>query len=172
MHVNLLLFALGALLLIVGRKLFWLAVAVIGFASGLEWAPQFIHDDSKLIIFVVALAMGLVGAILEVFLQYLAVGIAGFIAGVHLTLALWNFLNLQSTSYLWLFSLIGGVILATVALSLLNWALIILSSLVGAGLVSQALMLHQSAAALVFVLLVVVGILMQSHLIRRPATVT
>jgi hypothetical protein len=172
MHTNLLVLGLGALLLIVGRKLFWLVVGVLGFVSGIELVPQVIHDGSRLTILTVAIAMGVLGALLAVFLQYLAVGIAGFIAGVHLIPAFLSLLNFQINRYMWVFSLVAGFIFAILALVLLNWALIMLSSLVGASLVCQALMLGKTAAALVFVILVVAGVMLQSNHFRRQQTVT
>jgi hypothetical protein len=171
MNANLLLLAIGILFLMLGRKLFWLVVAVMGFASGLELAAQFIHAESKVVILSLALAMGILGGILAIFLQYAAVGLAGFAAGAHLIPTFSNLLNLQGSPNLWLFSLLGGVMMSILALSLLNWALVILSSLVGAGLVCQALTLQQTTAVLVFVILVAVGIILQSNLVLRRVSV-
>ena len=162
--------AIGILLVVLGRKIFWLVVAVMGFVSGFEWVPLFFHNESKVVILTVALALGLLGAVLEIFLQYLAVGLAGFLAGAYLITAFSTLFNLEINSYLWLFAIVGGVIVAIVALMLLDWALIILSSLVGASLVCQALQLKQGMAVLVFVVLAAVGILIQSKVNRRTAT--
>ena len=52
--------AIGILLVVLGRKLFWLVVAVMGFVSGFEWVPLFFHNESRVVILTVALAMGLV----------------------------------------------------------------------------------------------------------------
>ena len=122
-------------------------------------------------ILTVALAMGLLGAVLAIFLQYFAVGFAGFLAGVrlitvfscsfeygkqHLPLAIrpdWR----SHCRYL-------GVDAAGLAV------VTILSSLVGASLVCQALQLQQGMAVLVFVVLAAVGILIQSKVDRRRAT--
>lgn len=158
------------LLLTVGRKLFWLVVAVMGFVSGLELAPQFIHEESRVALLAVALSMGLLGGMLAIFLQYLGVGIAGFIAGAHLTPVLLNLLNLQNNPYSWVLSLVGGIIAAVLALSLLNWALIILSSLVGASLICQGFFLQQTTATLIFFILVMVGVTLQSNLVKHPVT--
>jgi Domain of unknown function (DUF4203) len=161
--------AIGILLLVLGRKLFWLVVAVLGFVAGFEWVPLFFHDESKVVIFSVALAMGVLGAVLAVFVQYFAVGVAGFLAGTHLATVFSSLLNLESNTYFWLFALIGGAVGAILALMLLDWALIILSSLVGASLVCQALVVEQGMAVLVFVVLAAVGILIQSRLDRHAA---
>ncbi len=75
---------------------------------------------------------------------------------------------MHSSQDIWLFSLLGGVLGAILALLLLGWALIILSSLIGASLICQALPLPQATSALCFIVLAAVGILVQSNLIRRP----
>lgn len=162
--------AIGILLVVLGRKIFWLVVAVLGFVSGFEWVPLFFHNESRVVILTVALAMGLLGAVLAIFLQYFAVGFAGFLAGVRLITVFSVLLNMESSTYLWLFALTGGVIAAILALMLLDWALIILSSLVGASLVCQALQLQQGMAVLVFVVLATVGILIQSKVDFRTGT--
>lgn len=170
MNTALLSLAIGILLVVLGRKIFWLVVAIIGFVSSSEWVPLFFHNESRVVILTVALAMGLLGAVLAIFLQYLAVGLAGFLAGIYLITAFSSLLKLEINSYLWLFAIVGGVIAAVLALMLLDWALIILSSLVGAILVCQALQLQQGMAVLVFVVLAAVGMLIQSKVGRYTAT--
>jgi ABC-type lipoprotein release transport system permease subunit len=77
-------------------------------------------------------------------------------------------MNWHGSQHLWLFSLVGGVIGAVLALLLLDWALIILSSLIGASLICQALPLQQAMSAICFIVIFAVGILVQSSFIRRP----
>ena len=106
----------GSLLLLLGRKLFWFFVAVLGFLWGLQIAPQVLHGQSQLMILAVALSLGLLGAVLAIFLQTMAVGFAGFWAGAHSVSVFWNLLNWQNDQHLWLFSLVGGVVGAILAL--------------------------------------------------------
>ena len=69
---------LGALLL-VGRKLFWLFVGTIGFVIGIQVATRFFHG-SELITIVAGLVLGIIFAVLAIFLESIA--IAGFLGGV------------------------------------------------------------------------------------------
>jgi hypothetical protein len=72
----------GLGLLTLGRKLFWLFVAVIGFEFGFFIAERFFQrraDD--LLALGVALLLGSVAALLAVFLQQLAIYVGGFLAG-------------------------------------------------------------------------------------------
>jgi hypothetical protein len=161
-------FILGLLLVVTGRKLFWLFVGVLGFLSGILFATQFFPAESKLMIFAIGLVAGLVGAVLAIFLQQLIVLLAGFLAGGHLTIRLLSLFDWRMDHYLWVLFLLGGVFGAVLALMLLDWALIILSSAIGAVLISQALFPDRGLAALSFVVLAIAGILIQSRLTLRP----
>src|SRR5215468_12781814 len=56
----------GAAILLIGRKLFWLFVAAVGFAVGAELAPQVIHHPAPVVILVIAFVLGLLGALFAV----------------------------------------------------------------------------------------------------------
>src|SRR5256712_13203956 len=72
---------IGVVILLFGRKLFWLCVAAVGFAGGVEIAPHLVHEPSPLLALVIALALGLIGALLALFLQKVAIAVLGFLAG-------------------------------------------------------------------------------------------
>ena len=78
----------GAAILLFGRKLFWLFVAALGFAVGLEIAAYFMHEPPVWMTLVIALGLGVLGALLAILLQKLAIAVAGFIAGGRLASAL------------------------------------------------------------------------------------
>src|SRR3954463_6112389 len=74
----------GAALLVAGRKLFWLFVGAVGFFACARLAQGFLgneHQDWQLIACLVA---GVFGAIFAVFVQKVAVGLAGAGMGVYL----------------------------------------------------------------------------------------
>ena len=75
---------LGILLLFFGRRLFWLFVGVAGFIAGLTLVPQLISGQSELTILLIAIVAGIIGAILAIMLEGLAILIAGFLAGGYL----------------------------------------------------------------------------------------
>jgi hypothetical protein len=75
---------LGISLLLFGRRLFWLFVGVAGFIAGLTLAPQMISSQSELVILFIAIIFGIIGAFLAIFLEGLAILIAGFLAGGYL----------------------------------------------------------------------------------------
>ena len=90
--VNLL---LGIVLLILGRKLFWLFVGVAGFLVGMEIAERFVTgpEGMKLLI---AIAAGILGAVIAIFLQKVAIAIAGFVIGGYITVELLRAVRLVS----------------------------------------------------------------------------
>jgi len=163
--------AIGVLLLLFGRKLFWLFVGVVGFLSGVQIASQLFSADSRIEVLAIALALGVLGAILTIFVQHLVVILAGFLAGGHLVISVLTLYDWNGEHYVWWFALLGGILGGILALMLLDWALIIFSSLIGASLVSQALSLDQAWTVLFSIVLAGAGILIQSRLLERRVAV-
>ncbi len=153
--------AVGALLLLFGRRLFWLFVAGVGFVVGITWAKQWLGGGSDLVAFIVAIGVGLIGAILSVFLQRLVVAIAGFLAGGYLLGQLAFALNYNA--YAWIAFLVGGIIGAILVAGLFDWALIVLSALTGATAIVQSFTFAPSASILIFVVLALLGIIVQAR---------
>jgi hypothetical protein len=156
----------GAALLFFGRKVFWLFVAGAGFVAGLGFANSVLQVPEAIGV-IIGLGIGLLAALLAVFLQRFAIGLAGFLVGGYLT---WQYIiplyNLQHGWLPWLAVLIGGVIGVILVGVFLDWALIALSSLVGASLVTDALTLSGGFAMLTFVILVAIGVTYQARELR------
>jgi hypothetical protein len=158
---------IGAILLLFGRKLFWLCVAAVGFAAGVEIAPRLFHEPTTLMALTIALVLGFIGALLALFLQKLAIGVAGFLAGGKLALALVAAFLVQWTNYSVVTFVVGGIIGAVLLLSLFDWALIFLSSLVGAYLILSAVTLTPVGSAVLFVILTGIGVFVQGAAMQR-----
>ena len=161
---------LGVATLLAGRKLFWLFVGVIGFAVGIGLATQFFSGESEIALLAIALVAGIIGSLLAVFLQRLAVGAAGFLAGGYITLSLISLLSLKLPMPSWIPFIIGGVLGAVLVAVMFDWALIILSSLLGADLLVQAMRAGQLLGIALFVILFLVGLGIQAGVRRgeRP----
>jgi hypothetical protein len=168
MNGHVLVLGIGVLLLLVGRRLFWLFVGVVGFLSGIQIGSQFLIADSQIGVIAIALTLGLLGAILAIFAQHVVVILAGFLAGGHLVTRVLTLYNWQLDHYMWALVLTGGILGAILALMLLDWALIILSSLIGANLISQTLPFDKGPTILFVIVLAISGILIQSRLLQRP----
>ena len=77
----------GFAVLIMGRQLFWVSVAGLGFLLGINYAAQYFQSSAEMIL-LVSLGVGFVGAILAYTLQRAAAGLIGFLAGWYLSLIL------------------------------------------------------------------------------------
>jgi hypothetical protein len=161
---------IGILLLLLGRKLFWLFVAGIGFIVAMDLVIRLFPDSAILVAVVAGLVAGVIGALLAIFLQQVAVGVAGFLAGWYIILSLLDaFALAEMTVPAWLLAIFGGIVGFIVALALLGWALIVLSSLSGASLIVQTIDLDRSVTILVFVLVAIVGIVVQGRTLSRES---
>jgi hypothetical protein len=154
----------GAGILLLGRKLFWLFVAAIGFALGAEIAPRIIHQPAPLVTLVIAVGLGLLGALIAILLQKFAIAAAGFLSGGWFAIGLYAFFAGPAGNVEIVF-LVGGILGAILFLALFDWALIFFSSLVGARFIATAIALSQTGRAILFILLVVVGIAVQSSML-------
>src|SRR5437773_4456896 len=158
---------IGAVILLFGRKLFWLCVAAVGFAAGVEVAPHLVHEHSSLMALVIALVLGLIGALRALFLQKIAIAVLGFLAGGKLAGAIAAAFLVHYAQYSTIIFVVGGIIGAILLLVLFDWALIIVSSLIGAHLIQSAIVLPASGSTIVFIGLAVIGILVQAASLRR-----
>ncbi len=163
---------IGVVVLFFGRKLFWLCVAALGFAAGVELAPHLLHEPTPLLQLSIALILGFLGALLAALLQRLAVGIVGFAAGGRLAVGVAATFFVDQAHYYWLTFIIGGIVGAILLLSLFDWALIFISSLIGANLILRAITLPVTGATIAFVVLTAIGVITQAGMLRRSRTVT
>jgi hypothetical protein len=166
---------IGIVLLLWGRKVFWLFVAGIGFVVAMDLVTRLFAGPQAETITPIALVAGLVagviGALLAIFLQRVAVGLVGFLAGGYIILSFLDIMGAgEMTSLSWVLAFVGGIIGLVLALVLLEWALIVLSSLSGAGLIAQSAGLNRSLTVLVFVIALIVGIVVQGRMLSREAT--
>ncbi len=157
----------GTVLLAFGRKIFWLFVAAIGFFAGLDLASRYLHVKPDWLTFVIALAVGLLGALLAYFFQKLAIAVAGFLAGAYIIARFASQLAVQLKIPEWLIILIGGFIGIFLISIIFEWALTILSSLAGAILIVDGFKLAGLIAIIIGLLLFVVGLVFQTSLNRR-----
>ena len=162
---------IGALILLFGRRLFWLFVAAIGFAMGVELAPYLLQHPPPWLALALAIVLGILGAMLALVLQKIAIAIAGFLVGGHLaTTIMVAFVNTQA-QYFGLTFIIGGIIGALLLLLLFDWALILFSSIAGAELIATNLHLPPTGTTILVIVLTVFGIVVQSAMLSRGRAV-
>ncbi|HVR11748.1 MAG TPA: hypothetical protein VMW75_27145 [Thermoanaerobaculia bacterium] len=160
----------GIALLLFGRRLFWLFVAVIGFMAGWYLAMGGGRHGATGGGLLVALVAGLIGLVLALVVQKVAVALAGFFVGAYLLAGLlgWQLPPLRPGQQLVL--LAAGVVAAVLALALFDLALILYSAIAGAGLILENVHLHLggNARLLALVVLAAVGAAFQARWLQRP----
>ena len=154
----------GGLLLLFGRRLFWLFVGVIGFVVAYRLAGAYLGGEGEG--WIIAVAGGVLGAVAAVLVQKLAVTLAGFAAGA--VGFIW--LAEQLGWSLGLPALVGALVAGLLGAALVRWlfgiGLVALSALAGAALVVEGLGLEEPRGV-VFVILAGVGALVQLSGRRR-----
>jgi hypothetical protein len=160
---------IGVVILFFGRKLFWLCVAAVGFAVGLQIAPLLVNEASSLLALVIALVLGVLGALLALFIQKVAIAVLGFLAGGKLATAIAAAFFVQHAQYSTIIFVIGGIVGAILLMAVFGWALIVVSSFIGAYLIQSAIVLPPTGLTLVFIGLAILGIFVQAVSFRRSA---
>jgi len=156
---------IGGALLMAGRKLFWLFIGALGFITGIQVTAS-IWQGPDWLLLVIGVVVGIIFAMLATFLQALAIGIAGFLGGGYVLTILAGMLGIEIGIPAWIIYIIGGIIGVALVSFLFDWAIITLSSLAGASLVSSAIFL-QSNTQLFFIALFFVGVIVQGSLMRN-----
>lgn len=154
-------------MLLFGRKLFWVFVAGTGFTVGTLLAAEILGPRGDGLAVSVAIVAGVAGALVALYAQKLAVGIAGFLAGAYLGHALSLAAQLEFAP--WIAGVVGGVLGSLILSALFEWALMALSSLVGAAVIAQTLPLVRPWPSVIFAALLVAGIALQARQHRRKA---
>jgi hypothetical protein len=149
-----------------GQQLFWLFVAVAGFAAGFELATNFLGSQPDWIILLIAVLVGVLGALLAIFFRYLAVAVAGFFSGAYIGTTIMNAMDIQSPWIFWVWFIAGGIVGAALLLMVFDWALIGLSAVNGASMLTPLTGWTGTLQLLLFIALVVLGVAVQFYLWR------
>jgi hypothetical protein len=115
---------------------------------------------------IVALGCGVVGALLAILLQKLAIAVAGFIAGGRIAWALAAAFFVEHAHYRGITFVIGGILGALLLLALFDWVLILLSSVEGAHLICTGIVLPEKGSLILFVALAIIGVIVQGSMLR------
>jgi hypothetical protein len=157
----------GVVLLVAGRRVFWLALGVAGFVFALLLALRWLDPEPAWLAFGLAVLAGAVGAVLAIFLQRAAVALAGFLIGGWAGLALWFLVGGGGGLGALVAFLVAGVLAALAAGALFEVALVVLSALIGAVLVAGAAGVEDPLRVALILVLAGVGALIQTAWGRR-----
>ena len=166
MYIDIAYIILGIMLLMLGRKLFWLFSGAIAFIFGLEFVPLILRGQSEHVILIIALVLSIAAIVLSFIVQKIGLGIAGFMAGGFVAMSIVNELKVNIPWLPWVLFAVGGIFGVVFTLVLFDWALIILSSLSGAFLLVHVMGFNLSLTKILFMLLVAVGIATQAGITK------
>jgi hypothetical protein len=153
--------AVGVVLLLYGRRAFWLFVASAGFLAGALAVAEVMPGRSDAAALALAIGAGVLGALLALFVQRLAVGVGGFLAGALLGQSLAPLVPGDWPG--WLPMIAIGLLGAILLLVLFDSALMVLSTLLGAAVIAQATPVPAPWPTAIFIALVLVGLTFQSR---------
>ena len=150
----------GLAALCFGRRLFWLFVGAAGFVAAFQLVSSLLPGRQSWLLLCIALGGGIAGALLAVGLQYVAAALAGFVAGAYATIPLAQAFGASP----WII-LLAGVLGALLMLLVFDWALIVLSALLGARALVVVSGLVGPLAALAWLLLTGLGVGIQASML-------
>lgn len=156
---------IGLVVLFAGRNLFWLVVGLVGFLLGMGVGEAWFGDQPAWVIALAALLLGALGAVLALVLQRFAIALVGFFAAGYIALAVASQLGYTSVPPLVPFG--AGLVGAVITALLTDWAIIVLTALVGAAAVVSALDFAPALKGLAFVVLSLIGGLVQYGMMGR-----
>jgi hypothetical protein len=162
--------AVGVALLTMGRKLFWLFIAVVGFYFGLMIATRLLGDfEGAAIPIAVVLAIG--GAVLAFFVQRLALSLAGFLIGGYLALTIAAPETMEFGWPMVALFFAGGLIGSLLVALVFDWALVVLTALTGTLLIVDSLPIQPPLLTVLFAVIFLLGMAFQLGLLRSGRTV-
>jgi hypothetical protein len=156
---------LGCTVLLAGRNIFWLFIAIIGFLLGTELAQVWLAGQPMWLILAAAIILGLAGAVLAVVYERVAFALAGFYAVAFLVITYADKLGFATMPAFMPY--IAGAFGALLAALLTDWTIIVLSALAGAAAILSVFALQPFVEALSFLALAVVGMLVQWNMLMR-----
>ena len=157
--------AAGGIILLLGKRLFWLFVMVAGFFLGMEVVGDLFIGYPEWLVWIGALFAGLAGALLAVFFQRVAFVIAGLYSGGYLAIVLVQSMGWPISDTMVFIA--GGIIGAIFAALAMDWAIIVLSSLAGSSIIVAALGLQPIPGLLAGGGLTGLGIIVQAAQLSR-----
>lgn len=154
--------SIGFAVLIMGRQIFWVFIAGLGFALGLLLSSQLSSSLLEWQILLISSLVAAVGALLAYTVQRLAAGIAGFATGWYLTLVLLGYFSLNLGQIESLIPYIIGIISGLLLMMYFDWGVIIASSLAGSAIIASGIALAQNVELVLLFMFTLLGIAIQA----------
>ena len=177
-NAELVILILGFIALLLGKRMFWLVAAGAGFFFAILLFKEFwpglretfpaLPEANESFVLTVAVITAAAAAILFNLFKKFAIGIIGFaLVGYVVTNHATEFFGSGAESYKYIIFILSGALGAVLVSFLLNFGLILVSSLFGAHIVVHHFAQDQDYAKLLFILVTLFGILFQIGIVSR-----
>ncbi len=157
----------GALLIVAGRRVFWLFLGLLCFLAGMSALQRLFPDISQTTLLLASLGIGGLGAGIGMIAQKTAVWVGGFLGGGFLAVMLVRMMTQGEGSTTLVAFLIGGVIGILLARILFKWVMIVVSSAIGALVICKVLDTGVLLGTIVFGVLLLAGVVIQGGFLWR-----
>ena len=165
-------FLIGIVLLLWGRRLFWVFVGAVGFFAGFEAAGSAFAGQGEGAALTMGLFCGAAGIVLALVFQRLAIILAGAAGGgVLCANILLAFVPGAADLMTGIVFLLGAVIGGVLVNFAFGAALIFLSSAIGAMIIANSLPFEETVRYAAFLAAVVTGLLVQSRQVTEAPAV-
>ena len=125
----------GFAVLVIGRQIFWIFVAGLGFALGMIYGGQYYSGQPDWMILLISSLLAILGALLAYTLQRLAAGIVGIATGWYLTNMILQYTQFQIGRFEEVAPILVGILCGLLLISYFDIGVIVLSSFAGAAII-------------------------------------
>tara|TARA_A100001037_G_C15148143_1_gene637446 strand:+ start:328 stop:918 length:591 start_codon:yes stop_codon:yes gene_type:complete len=156
----------AAILLLFGRKLYWFVLGATGFIGGFLLGELVFSGEPRWLMLIAPVLVGLVASVLGIFLQKLALRLAGLIVGGGLAFAITH--PLLENPWPPVALILGSLLGFWLVIIWFDWALILLSSFLGAYVIVAEIPVSREPRLLMAGVLVILGVAAQASLQGPP----
>ena len=154
----------GIILLLLGRKIYFLFVAGIGFIVGVYYAQNYLINLTPMLVIFFGLVIGFIGTLIALFAQNISLVIAGALSGMYIAQVLATYIPFNFGSQGWALWVIGAIVGAGLMIVFFDWAIITLSSLTGSFLIMSSYSYSPLITLIAVAVLTLIGIGIQSRI--------
>jgi hypothetical protein len=171
MHISYV--VIGGILLILGRKYAWSFTVGLVFYLFMQVTAKGLFDFPDLLILMIGIVLAVSGGLLAAVLHRVTEPITGFLAAGYLLTLLAGVLN-WFPAQSWMPFAAGGLLGLVMILGATDWALTVLSSLMGALMISRSSSISSSWMTAAFLGITLAGVVIQTLImvITRAGTPT
>jgi hypothetical protein len=166
MYATMLQLSLGFIMLTTGRQLYWLFTGGTASVSVFVLGPLLFNLPQNNELFLLALAIGVIVAVLASNLGRIMVAIVLFLAGSYLLFILPEIMGFGNEWVSWFILATAGIAAVGMVLTWFDFSLTLLSSLTGASLIIQAVNLSGVNAIIAYFGMAIFGMITQLILMQ------